>query len=109
MSSKAETIARLPPPERASLLASLSESDRAALLYDWSFWARPSQHTPPEPWHKWLLCTGRGYGKTRTAAEWFRDEVYKRRDVRGAIVAATPGDARDICVEGQITHHLFKP
>lgn len=42
---------------------------------------------------------GRGFGKTRTGAEWVRDSA--RRFARVNIVGATADDARDIMIEGE--------
>ena len=70
-----------------------------ALLYDWSFWARPNQLTPPGQWITWLILAGRGYGKTRTGAEWVRQQVKKYRYVN--LIGATADDARDIMIEGE--------
>lgn len=44
---------------------------------------------------------GRGFGKTRTGAEYVRREVEEGRAGRVALVAATSADARDVIVEGQ--------
>jgi phage terminase large subunit-like protein len=40
-----------------------------ALKYDWAFWGRPDQQMPTGDWFIWLIMTGRGWGKTRTATE----------------------------------------
>lgn len=37
--------------------------------------ARPSQLMPPGDWHIWLILAGRGFGKTRTGAEWCVDRM----------------------------------
>jgi phage terminase large subunit-like protein len=44
---------------------------------------------------------GRGFGKTRTGAEWVRDQIEKQGKMRMALVGATAADARDIMVEGE--------
>lgn len=98
--SVAESLASLPESERQELLASLSEEDAAALLWDWSFWARPEQLPPPGDWDTWLILTGRGWGKTRTGAEWVRDGVTSGKFSRIALVGATAADVRDVMVEG---------
>jgi phage terminase large subunit-like protein len=57
--------------------------------------------TPPEgEWAVWALMAGRGFGKTRTGAEWIVEEA-ERHPGTYAIVAPTYGDGRDICVEGE--------
>lgn len=46
-----------------------------------------------------MLLAGRGFGKTRTGAEWSIQQA--RTLERGALVGATAADARDILVEGE--------
>jgi phage terminase large subunit-like protein len=41
-----------------------------ALEASWPANARPNQLPPPGNWQVWLLLAGRGFGKTRTLAEW---------------------------------------
>jgi phage terminase large subunit-like protein len=68
--------------------------------------ARPEQIPPATGWHLWLLLAGRGFGKTRTAAEWLAGEVIGQphapdgSPTEWAIIAETFGDTRQICVEG---------
>lgn len=62
--------------------------------------ARPSQRPPTGEWRLWLLLAGRGYGKTRVLVEWAKDQARKMPGSRGAIVAATAADARDVLAEG---------
>lgn len=68
------------------------------------FWteiaARPDQVAPEGDWSTWLILAGRGWGKTRTGAEWLALQALTRPDTRWAIVAPTGSDARDTCVEG---------
>jgi len=54
---------------RDQLLSALTEGQKQQLLYDWRFWGRPDQQMPPGDWFIWLIMTGRGGGKTRTAVE----------------------------------------
>jgi phage terminase large subunit-like protein len=49
----------------------------------------------------WLLLAGRGFGKTRTGAEFVRSRVAQRTAGRIALVAPTAADARDVMVEGE--------
>lgn len=60
---------------------------------------RPNQQPPPGDWRKWLILAGRGFGKTRTINEWALTQA--ARGTRGAIIAATAADARDVVIEGQ--------
>jgi len=94
-------MSSLPAEQRARLLDELSDAEAEALLFDWQFWARPSQLPPPGPWIAWLLQAGRGFGKTRTGAEWVRTEVEAGRRRRLALVAPTAADARDVMIEGE--------
>jgi predicted phage terminase large subunit-like protein len=56
---------------------------------------------PPGDWRVWLLLAGRGFGKTRTGAEFVRARVAAHRARRIALVAPTAADARDVMVEGE--------
>lgn len=65
----------------------------------WHDIARPEQIAPPGEWTVWLILAGRGWGKTRTGAEWFREQARRVPILR--IIAPTFADARDTCVEGE--------
>jgi phage terminase large subunit-like protein len=69
------SIAGLPPEKRAEVLANLSDDECEALLHDWRFLARPAQMAPDGEWLIWMILAGRGFGKTRTGAEWTREQV----------------------------------
>jgi phage terminase large subunit-like protein len=60
---------------------------------------RPEQVEPDGDWRVWLILAGRGWGKTRTGAEWTRKTVKTSRYVN--LIAATADDARDIMIEGE--------
>lgn len=83
------------------LLARLTDAEAEEALYDWPLWARPNQLAPAGDWSTWLLLAGRGFGKTRTGAEFVRAEVDAGRASRVALVAPTAADARDVMVEGE--------
>ncbi|MEU7010378.1 terminase family protein [Streptomyces sp. NPDC046332] len=62
--------------------------------------ARASQRPPAgDDWDVWLALAGRGWGKTRTGAEWVIAQA--RTQERGALVGPTAGDTRDVLVEGE--------
>src|SRR5438876_2591117 len=86
---------------RSDLIAALTPAEARALLYEWTFWARPNQSPPNGEWRVWLVLAGRGFGKTRTGAEMIRARVTARTAHRLALVAPTAGDARDVMVEGE--------
>lgn len=71
------------------------------LLYDWRSWARPEQLQPSGLWSIWLYLAGRGSGKTRTGAEWIKEEVEKGDARFIALVSQSAADARDVMVEGE--------
>lgn len=62
--------------------------------------ARPNQLPPEGDWTNWLIMSGRGWGKTRTGAEWIAHNAVTKDRTRWAVVAPTFADARDTCVEG---------
>jgi predicted phage terminase large subunit-like protein len=63
--------------------------------------ARIEQLTPPGEWFVWLLLAGRGFGKTRTAAEDVAAYGLDNPGSRIAVVAETFADGRDVCIEGE--------
>lgn len=86
----------LKPAEQRRLLALLRE--RAGR---WRFQARPEQLQPPGSWFIWWIDAGRGWGKTRTAAETIKEWALNTPKGRFALVAATYADGRDTMVEGE--------
>jgi len=99
--SLAQLIAAMSDEEKAQVLAGL---DPEALQWDWSFWGRPEQQRPEgDEWNIWMYLAGRGAGKTRTAAEWVREEAKHTNtgQRRFALVARTAADVRDVIVEGE--------
>jgi predicted phage terminase large subunit-like protein len=67
----------------------------------WLVTARPEQLAPEGEWENWLLLAGRGFGKTRTAAEDIAGYMLANSNSRIGIGAATFGDGRDTCIEGE--------
>lgn len=101
-SSLASLVAALPPERRKELIRSLSPEEAEALRWEWRFWARPEQLEPTgASWRFWLILAGRGFGKTRTGAEWVCQKVERGEAKRIALVAETAADARDVMVEGE--------
>lgn len=101
MQSALEKLASLPPSEVEAALAKLSDQEAEAILYGWREWlARPDQVAPDGEWDIWLCLAGRGWGKTRTGAEWVREEIEAGRAKRIALVAETYKDALEVMVEG---------
>lgn len=98
----ANDLRALAPDARARALAALTDEHAAELLADWTFWARPEQLPPPGDWTGWLVLAGRGFGKTRTGAEWVTDCVLNRGYRRIGLIAETSADGRDVLVEGPV-------
>lgn len=69
-------------------------------MRDWSFLARDNQLPPIGNWIIWIVLAGRGFGKTRTGAEWLRSRVRSGKARRLALIAPTAFDARKTMVEG---------
>lgn len=101
MSLVLSKLLKLPPDKRAAVIESLSHDEALNLIYNWEFWGRDKQKEPPGDWIKWLLLAGRGFGKSRTGAEFIRKKVETGKASRIALVAPTAADARDIMVEGE--------
>ncbi len=73
-----------------------------SLPFEWSAWARPEQLPPQGDWLTWLLLAGRGFGKSRTGAEWVRAQAQAAPGSHGALIAPTAADARDVMVKALI-------
>jgi phage terminase large subunit-like protein len=100
--SPAYSLAQLPPAEQQTFLSSLTDSECERFLYDWRhFLARPNQLAPPGDWRTWLILAGRGFGKSRSGAEWTREQVETKKCRRLALVGRTASDVRDVMVEGE--------
>jgi phage terminase large subunit-like protein len=74
---------------------------RGAIEGKYAWEPRTEQIPPPGDWRVWLLLAGRGFGKTRTGAEYVRACVNQGLARRIALVAPTALDARSIMVEGE--------
>ncbi|MDE2096224.1 MAG: DNA-packaging protein [Patescibacteria group bacterium] len=70
-------------------------------MSNWVRTAREKQLTPKGMWRIWLLLAGRGFGKTRTAAEDIKRYAWENDGARIGICAPTFADMRDICFEGE--------
>jgi phage terminase large subunit-like protein len=112
--SLAKSLALLPEQERKKFLNSLTEEEAGDLLYDWEVWARPKQLEPPGEWLTWMILTGRGWGKTRTGAEWVISKA-KKGAKHIALIGKTKADVRDTMLElgpasiMKISHPKFRP
>lgn len=87
---------------RAELQA-LATSDLAYIAWQlkWAQERRPKQIPPQGEWDVWPIITGRGWGKTRTGAEWIAKEAWNDPGSISAVVAPTwQSDVLDTCFEG---------
>lgn len=73
--SEAERVAQLAPDRRAKWLKQQKPEALWQFEYDWNFWARTDQRPPPGDWRTWFVMAGRGFGKTRMAAEYVRSRA----------------------------------
>lgn len=97
---RAEWLSSLPAPQRQRILAALTDEDKARLRYTWRFWAREEQLPPDDDeWLTWLLLAGRGFGKTRSGAEWIIEQ--SNTIPRIALIGETAADARDVMIQGE--------
>ena len=87
------------PQQRTTLLESLTPDAVETIARDWEIWARDNQLAPAGSWFVWLVLAGRGFGKTRTGAEWVLQRV-REGARRIALIAPTAADARDTMIEG---------
>ena len=103
--SKIEILGAMPPERRAALAAWADTPEKFEFLkFYWELWARPTQLPPVGDWSNWLILAGRGFGKTRTGAEWVRTNMCGLSPLaRGrwrqiALIAETATDARAVVV-----------
>lgn len=87
--------------ERTAILETFSKAERKELRFHWELWARSRQLPPEGDWRVWLICAGRGFGKTRAGAEWVRRVARRDPETRIALVGATLPEARAVMVEGE--------
>jgi phage terminase large subunit-like protein len=88
-------VARLTGEQKAEL-----DQKLAGVMWNWStYWARPNQLPPEGDWLTWLVLAGRGFGKTRTGAEWIRAQVDGGAR-RIALIAETQKDLEEVMVFG---------
>lgn len=97
--SLAERMARLPRAAQEEIKAEFGD-DWARLDSAWGVTARQEQLAPEGAWRLWLILAGRGFGKTRSGAEWVDGYARATAQARIALVGATLRDVRQVMVEG---------
>ena len=86
---------------QTQLINQLSPKERNDFQFLWDYHARPEQLPPPGDWRIWMIMAGRGFGKTRTGAEWVRMIADHHPDARIALVSSSLAEARAVMVEGE--------
>ncbi len=71
------------------------------LKYTWKAWARDNQLAPEGNWSTWVIKAGRGWGKTRTGAEWIIEKAQDYPGCHIALVGRTVADVRDVMIRGR--------
>lgn len=88
--------------ERVEFLDRRTAKEREEFFHDWRIWARDDQLPPDGDWDTWLMLTGRGWGKTRTAVEFLLDKINTSNfPLRIAIVGQGEDDVRLVMVNGE--------
>ncbi len=95
-----ERLAGKDPARVKAYLDTLPEDEVRDLYFSWATWGRDEQQVPPGDWRIWMIMAGRGFGKTRSGAEWVRDIAARDGNARIALVAANMHEARSVMVEG---------
>lgn len=93
---------------RKAFLNTLSEDEIKNLGYCWQLWARENQLPPPKDivdhylgWKYWVVLAGRGFGKTRLAAEYVRYRIEKGLSKRIALIGPTYRDVLQTMIKGE--------
>src|SRR5208282_3098661 len=66
--------------------------------------ARQQQRPPPGDWFVWMIMSGRGWGKTRTGAEWLAHKArtsITKTATSWAVIGRTTEQTRETCIEGE--------
>lgn len=74
---------------------------REAFRWKWRFFARTDQIPPAWLWDVWLILAGRGWGKTRTGAEWVLEKAEENPGCIIFLVGPTYDDVRKTMIEGE--------
>jgi phage terminase large subunit-like protein len=88
-------------PRTYNIVADYFDTEDVVGAQPWHRIARKDQLPPDGDWFVWLILAGRGWGKSRTAAEWCLAKARRYPGARIALVAATASDVRDTMVEGE--------
>ena len=68
---------------------------------EWWKTARENQHPPEDKdWTIWGVVSGRGWGKTLTAAQWTAWQCAWKPNTIAHVIAPTLNDTKHVCFEG---------
>lgn len=99
--------------ELARLRAQMASLDRHVALHapprprPWHGLARAEQLPPDGDHNIWLILAGRGFGKTRSGAEWLAEQAARSPGSEWAIVAPTWRDCKKVCIESGVLKALL--
>ena len=100
MSNLAELLED-PAVRQQYALLPVADRDAFAWRARWLMAAHKHQVEPPGDWWSiWLMCAGRGAGKTRAAAENLAWWAWEQPNTRWLVSAPTSGDLKSTCFEG---------
>jgi phage terminase large subunit-like protein len=94
-------LGRRTPAEQTRVFDSLSETDQRAIAENWYSQAHEGQQEPHGEWRTWLLMAGRGFGKTRTGAEWVLARARTHPKARIALIGGSIDEVAKVMVEGE--------
>ncbi|HEY6662342.1 MAG TPA: terminase family protein [Sphingomicrobium sp.] len=94
-------LARRSAAEQAAVFKGLSQTDQRALSENWPSQTHGGQDEPDGNWRNWLMMAGRGFGKTRTGAEWVLAKARANPKSRIALVGGSVDDVTKVMVEGE--------
>ena len=92
---------QLPDPVLARFVRRLAPGERITADEHWPLWRLPRQQEPAGDWRVWVMMAGRGFGKTRTGAEWISRLAREHPGARIALVGATMREVAGVMIEGQ--------
>lgn len=105
--SAKQLAAALSREDMATWLAEVDEATLADIEAEAWWWTRRPEQAPPiGDWFIWLILSGRGWGKTRTGAEWIVDSALSYpQDVDGnatqwVVIGESLQDTRTFCIDG---------
>ena len=82
-------------------MKSIADGQSGTARTRWMATAREAQLPPTGNWHNWLVCAGRGFGKTFLGAQWTWWESWTQPNTYTHVIAPTwDSDVVGVCFEG---------